>query len=221
MAVPWTVSDAAAFLALADDGARLAFVQSLLAVTPDAYSYAIASTFLVDFHLGNALFCQELDFTAAQTAFLCESMGRLLSGASGAALDTDFDALRLRLIRALRAMFLARRELFSYAQVQDALRHAASCLIQPLRLIVWAFQRPPDVEEFLELRKVWGPPPLCALDECDRGPRFVDPPAALGGAPADVAAAVDAYWDALRAQAEERCRALEERISALAELAAV
>jgi hypothetical protein len=215
-AATWTLDDATAFLAIADDDSRLSFIQSLLSVLPEDYRHQIWSTFLVDYHLGNALFCQEVEFSAEQTVFVCESMSALLSSAIAAPAGTNFDQLRLRLIRSLRAMFLARRELFSYAQVQDVLRHVASCLIQPIRLIVWTFQHPPELEPFLELRKVWGPPPLCALDVCERD-RFVDPPETLGGGGSEIAAEVDEYWHRLQAQVEGRCRALEEKIRALSE----
>jgi hypothetical protein len=211
----WTLDQATSFLNLTDDDVRLSFIQTLLSVESHAYSYEIPSTFLVDYHLGNALFCQESGFSAVQTEFVCRSLGILLSEAIiPLHPHPDYDRLRLRLIRSLRAMFLARRELFTYTQVQDICRHVASCIIRPLRLIVWSFNHAPFIDPFLELRKVWAPPSPPALAE------FTDdtfPEIPMRFDAEKGAAKLDAYWDRLMTVVDRRCLTIEEKMKALGE----
>jgi hypothetical protein len=211
----WTPDDATAFLALSDDDTRLSFIQSLLSVDSSAYSNQIPSTFFVDFHLGNALFCQESGYSADQTAFVCNTLGMLLSQAIvPLSPPPDYDRLRIRLIRSLRGAFLGRRELFTYSQVQDICRHVASSLILPIRLIVFSFGHGPFLDPFLEIRKVWAPPPPPALEECDDD-SFPEIP--MRFTPAQATGALDAFWDRLMTVVDRRCITIEDKVRMLSE----
>jgi hypothetical protein len=57
--IEWTVDDAVSLLSLPDELSRIAYLQEKCGIPPEDYQFKETSTFVVDYNLANALFCQE------------------------------------------------------------------------------------------------------------------------------------------------------------------
>jgi hypothetical protein len=219
MDIEWTVELAAAFLELPTDESRLDFLLAEFGIERNSYDHDSAYTFFVDFELSSGLFCCEQEFSAAQTCFVCTCLSKLLSEAVTVPPDPppNYDDLRVRLVGSLREMFKTGRNLFSFVQVQNILRHCAASLLQPLRLVHFTFHHLPAEERITEMRKIWQPPEPTPLDEfaAVTETEFERPPLKFATNPRQVRTLLDEYWDGLISVVGRRCAGLTQRIEML------
>lgn len=166
----WTLAATEHFMNLNTDEEKLEHVKQMFNVSDEDYSYTERYTFIVDFHLGNGVFCETSHFSTIQTQFVCRSLGKLLDDATAQVHDPElnFDSLRLQLVSTLHDLFNEANEdgyIFKPDQTEYILRYISSTFLRPLRIIVRQFQQGPYMMQVLELRKVFQPPPPSPLEE--------------------------------------------------------
>jgi hypothetical protein len=173
LAPGWSAEYTEEFLSLSNDRDRLALVKKIMGIGDEDYNVQETATFIVDFHLANAVFCQEAQFNVVQTRFVCRALSRLLREAVDASADTniDYDKLRLDLVSSFRTQFKrfnADQKYFTLDRMDLILRYTLQTFLRPLRLILRQFQQKPYFLQVLEFRKVFAPPPctpLCEFEE--------------------------------------------------------
>jgi hypothetical protein len=222
--IEWTVEDAITVLSLPDDPSRVSYLQERCSISPEEYQFQETSTFIVDYNLANALFCEESKFSPEQTQFVCQLLVYLLNESIAAASNptVNYDRLRLDLVTAMREHFKEQRHMFSLDQTREILKHMSCSLLRPLRLILCQFRQDRYQELFLELRKVFAPPPKpLPLSEFEE--EFELPPPNLqlyrptwnaSGVP-ELQGAFAQYWDTTMDVLERRCLSIEDKVRAL------
>lgn len=74
----WTFAATQKYLELTTEEEKLNHLFAMFTVTPEQYKYNMRTTINIDFHLHNALFCEENKFDVQQTQFVCRTFDRVL-----------------------------------------------------------------------------------------------------------------------------------------------
>ena len=169
----WTLAATNRFFEIESDTDRLAHVCGMFSVTDDDYKYTIRSTYLVDFHWANGLYCMEKKFDAPRTQFFCRALQSLFETVTTLAKEQpeepNFDSLRDRLLNDFQtAFFEFNGEEFKFTpeETRDMLAYVGTAIIKPVRLIYLTYHRDPFVMQFLDERKLFAPPPPDPLEQC-------------------------------------------------------
>lgn len=175
----WTTAATTKYLELETDEERFEFLYGMFSITDEQYKYDMKSTVLIDFHMHNALYCQENNFDVLQTQFVCRTFDRILHHAieEGANIDEsvtqspEVDKLRAELFEMFKAAF---NELnaggeyhFTPEQTQNLVQFFSVVIIRPIRLILYQFNIERRSEMVPEFKKIFIPISPIPLSECE------------------------------------------------------
>ena len=216
----WTLQYASQFLSLSSINDKLKFIQNILNIQDDDYNYNPISTFLVDFHLGNAAFCVDSKFNAEQTFFVCKALSILLYDASSASSDQDldYDNLRDQLGHKFQTLFKSSAPVFSVQEVKSILSFITSTFLRPIRMILLQFQNQYYYTEYIEVRKIFQPPisnPLSEFVENSNVTQYEFPIPYLSDDPKQLLANFEKYETEMKKISEKRLNELQLRIDEL------
>jgi hypothetical protein len=159
----WTAAATQHFIDLPSDDERLNHTLAMFTITEDQYKYNIRSTYTVDFHFTNGLFCLEQGFDAIRMQFTCKSLSEMLDNVQNVVAQpqaVDFDKLRIDLLEAYQVSFFefnAEEFKFTLKEAENILTYIGIVVIAPIRLIAQAFRREPFRMLQPEYRKVYYP----------------------------------------------------------------
>ena len=158
--IGWTLQYANHFLSLSTINDKLKYIQNIFHICDDDYNYNPFSTFLVDFHLGNATFCVDSHFNDKQTFFVCKSLSTLLDDAVSASTNQniDYDSLRDQLAHKFQLLFKCSNTEFSVQEIKSILSFITSTFLRPLRIILLQIQNQFYYTEYTEIKKIFQPP---------------------------------------------------------------
>lgn len=230
----WTIAAANRFFELESDEERLSHLCGMFSVTEDDYKYKMESTYLVDYHWGNGLYCLDKKFDPPKSQFLCRTLGSLLDMVIKIAKEQEelpqFDQLREQLIEEFRSAFFdfnAEEFKFTTDETKDMLSYVENTIVKPIRLIYRVYKRPPYAVTVLEERKVFAPPPHPdPLDQCEEvvyvpaeDEEFVPPafPRIDTLNLADVKEVLTKYTDSVIAVIDQRYDKMEEMVTKLSQ----
>lgn len=216
----WTLQYADQFLSLSSNNDKVKFIQNILNIPDDDYNYNPPSTFLVDFHLGNAAFCADSNFNAEQTFFICKSISTLLDDAVSVCndQDLDYDNLKDKLAHKFQSLFKSSSVTFSIQEVKSILSFITTTFLRPLRIILLQFQNQYYYTEYEEIRKIFQPPIPDNLSEFVEAPKvsqYVFPVSYISNDPKQMMSDFEKYQAEMKKIAEKRLNELQMRIDEL------
>ena len=168
----WTIAATNKFFELQSDAERLAHLCGMFTVTDEEYKYNMRSTYLVDYHWANGLYCGDRKFDTPRTQFVCRQLGSLLETVKTVAAEPEepnFEALRERLLNDFQTAFFefnGEEFKFTTEETKDILNYIGTAIIKPVRLIYLTYHRDPYMVQVLDERKLFAPPPPDPLDAC-------------------------------------------------------
>lgn len=217
----WTLQYATKFLSLSTTDEKIKFIQNIFHIQENDYNYNHISTFLIDFHLGNAVFCADSNFNAQQTFFVCKSLSTLLDDAVVASNDNpdlDYDSLRDQLAHKFQFLFKISQPQFTVQETKSILSFISSTFLRPLRLILLQFQGQPYYTRFIDRKKVFHPPIPDPLSEFTEQPvisRYDFPISYVSSDPKQIMKDFEKYETQMKDIAEKRLNELQKRIDEL------
>lgn len=240
----WTSAATQKFLECQTDEERFQQLYAMFTITDEQYKYDAKSAALIDFHLSNALFCQDRKYDLTQTQFICRTMDKLLHHGIElytAKLDpesnkpvTDIDEIRNELFNEFKAAFFEAHQqhdeqyLFSLEETKTVLEFLSDVFLSPIRLIMFQFCHKRLPNPILEQRRVFTPIQPVPLSECEEILPAIDesmtfkPPIipTAGICLEDARAAIEKYTENVIATINKRYDALEELASHMQQSAA-
>ncbi|OHT06638.1 hypothetical protein TRFO_25245 [Tritrichomonas foetus] len=169
----WTTAATAKYLECQTDEERLQQLFAMFSISEDDYKYNFKATATIDFHFGNAVYCQEANFDANKLQFFCRSLHKLLeTGISRVQEDPnlDYEALRGELFEQFRTLFTEFNQpdfIFTTQEASELIKYVTVSFLRPLRLILHPHYLENHTAYFLEMKKVFRPMAPVPLSECE------------------------------------------------------
>ncbi|KAH0786918.1 hypothetical protein GPJ56_009164 [Histomonas meleagridis] len=230
----WTLSATQKFLDCKSTEEQIQQLLLMFSIQEEDYQYNEKSTTLIDFQLGNGLYCIEKKFNAEKTQFVCRTFHRMLKNAVQkiqANHEISYDDLRNELFNQFQAAFTEMNSNgephFTLKETQDIINYEINTFLRPLRLILHPFYIRVAPTYRLELKKVFQPVDPIPLSEFEEFVPLNENEFPLFSVPInedklnleDIKEFVSKYTDGVIDTINKRYDALDERMNNLKSIA--